>query len=126
MWRAIIWVSSGAAVALAWVALWAMALRALGIWATARTPEERAARKERFQRMGKLRYVVLFGVMGQGIGLGLGMAVAMSLKHGFDWASAAVMVGAMALLFGSFQGLRNWNEQFRKEVPFPPIYPPAK
>jgi hypothetical protein len=113
----------GVAVAFAWLTIWAVTLRAFGITVLTRTPEERAAFKERVQQMGKVRYVLLFGVLGNGIGLGLGIAVAVMLSRGSaDWRLGASLFGAMSLLMGSMNGLRRWNQLFRAEVPFPPVY----
>lgn len=68
-------VTTGVAVALAWGALWAISVRAFGIPVLQRSPEERVARKERILALGKWRYGLIFGVLGQGLKFGLGMVV---------------------------------------------------
>lgn len=115
-------VIAGVAAALAWMAVWVLVLRAFGIPVLKRSPEERALRKERILALGKLRYVLIFGVMGGGFGFGLGMFVAkvVEVHHFIGWFGAAVDF-ALSMI----QGLSTWS-QFRGEVPFPPQYPPQK
>ena len=66
----------GIAVAIAWMATWTIIFRALGIPVFKRGPQERASRKERILQMGKLRYILVFGVLGYGFAFGLGVAIA--------------------------------------------------
>lgn len=61
----------GVAVAFAWMAVWALALRAFGVPLLMRTPEERNASKQHIFQIGKLRYILIFGVLGSGFGYGL-------------------------------------------------------
>jgi hypothetical protein len=91
----------GVAIAFAWMALWAQALRAFGVSVLMRTPEERNARKQRILQMGKLRYILIFGVLGGGVGYGLGISVALMVSRGrYDWGYGATMFGCMALVTG--------------------------
>ena len=117
----------GVAVAIAWIALWAVSLHAFGLPVFNRSPEERAARKERILGLGKLRYVLIFGVLGKGVGFGLGIVVAnmVGRQHFGGWIEAAVHLVLSMVVFGLWSGITTWN-QFRGEVPFPPHYPPQK
>jgi hypothetical protein len=110
--------------ALVWMGIWALVLRAFGIPVLMRTPEERTARKQRILHMGKLRYILIFGVLGSGIGLGLGIAMAFMTAHiSANWREAVVTFAAVSVLGGCFNGMKAWSQPFRTEVPFPPIYP---
>ena len=53
----------GVAVAVVWLAIWTVTLRAFGILVFSRIPEERASRRERLLRLGKLRYILIFGYL---------------------------------------------------------------
>ena len=121
-------VAVGVAVAFAWLALWAVSLHAFGIQAFTlkRRPRERAARKERILAMGKLRYVLIFGVLGNGLAFGLGIVVAnmIGTLHFGRWIRAATELVLSMVLFGWWHGVSTWNQSFRGEVPFPPHYPP--
>ena len=121
-------VTAGVAVAFAWLRLWAITLRAFGIPVLKRSPEERAARKERILAMGKLRYALIFGVLGSGLGFGLGIVVAsvVGTPHFSGWIRAATQLVLSMLLFGLWHGVETWNQSFRGEVPFPPYYPPQQ
>ena len=115
------------AVALVWMAVWALALRAVGIPVSMRTPEERNARKQRIFQMGRLRYILVFGVLGSGFGYGLGISIALMVSRGhYDWGYAAIMFGGISLVVGLMNGVRAWNQLFRVEPPFPPHYPTSK
>lgn len=119
----------GVAIAFAWMAVWALALHALGVPVLMRTPEERNARKQRILQMGKLRYVLIFGVLGSGVGYGLAISIALMVmvsRGHYDWGYGATIFGAISLALGLMNGIRGWNELFRVETPFPPHYPPAK
>lgn len=123
----VISIAIGIAVVGAWMAAWALVLRAFGIPALMRSPEERAARKQRILQMGKVRYVLIFGVLGSGFGFGLGIAAATMMTHdSANWSRAAAIFGGVALLGGCFNGVRGWNQLFHVEAPFPPAYPPLK
>jgi len=77
--------------------------------------------------MGKLRYILVFGVFGFGLAGGLGITVADLLSLDFrGWTSALGKLAMFAVLLGWFQGARTWSEAFRDPVPFPPDYPPPK
>ena len=54
----VISIAIGVAVAAAWMAVWALMLRAFAIPVLMRSPEERAARKQRIFQMGKVRYIL--------------------------------------------------------------------
>jgi len=122
----------GVAVAFAWMAVWVVALRAFGIQVWMPTPESRSAKRLRILQMGKLRYILIFGVLGYGVAYGLGLAVATTIDtrmtgHGHAaWGRAGAIFTAVSLLGACFHGWRNWNYLFRAEVPFPPVYPPLK
>lgn len=120
-------IAAGIAVAFAWLAIWALSLHAFGISAFARQVEDRASRRERIKRMGKLRYILIFGVLGSGLGFGLALVTADFLRHdSFGWISEIVKLAFLTVFFGWFLGARTWSETFRDPVPFPPNYPPAK
>jgi hypothetical protein len=117
----------GIAIALVWLAVWMVTLRAFGILVFSRTPEERAFRRERLLRLGKLRYILIFGVFGYGFAFAAGIAVAGLIGHdSTGWAGAAAKVVLLSLLGGWFQGARTWNETFRSPAPFPPDYASLK
>jgi hypothetical protein len=115
-------VATAVVVAFAWLALWTVCLRAFGIPVLKRSPEERAALKERILAMGKLRYVLIFGVLGNGLGFGLGLGVAnmIGTPHFGRWIRAATQLVLSMILFGLWGGVSKWNRSFRGEVPFPP------
>lgn len=121
-------VMAGIAVAFAWLLLWTIVLRAFGIPALKRSPEVRAARKERILAMGKWLYVLIFGVLGSGVGFGLGIVVAniIATPQFSGWTRAASQLVLSMLFFGLWSGITTWNQSFRGEVPFPPQYPPQK
>ena len=74
--------------------------------------------------MGKLRYILIFGVLGFGLAFGLGIATAGLLEHGLVFNIAKLVLSSV--LFCWFQGARTWSEAFRDPVPFPPNYPPPR
>jgi hypothetical protein len=82
--------------------------------------------------MGKLRYILIFGLLGNAFGMGLGIAASIMMSHhlmwphSVNWGEGAVIFGAAALVSGCLYGLRTWRELFRVAVPFPPVYPPPK
>ena len=126
MHEIVIPIAIGIAVALGWLAMWTFALRAFDIAPLfVRTAQERAARRERIVRMGKLRYTLVFGVFGYGLAMGLGNAIAGVMAHdSLGWRGAAVKLVLWAVLFGWWHGVTTWNTSFRGEVPFPPPSPP--
>jgi hypothetical protein len=120
----------GVAVALAWTAIWAYCLHLFGIAFSAvftRRPEDRASRRERIKEMGKLRYILIFGVLGSGLALGLGITTADLLAHeSHSWGAVVWKLVLLSVLGGWFQGAWTWSENFRDPVPFPPNYLPPK
>jgi len=115
-------IAVGVAVYIAWIALWVLARRAFGIPVLERTSEEPGARRRRILQMGKLRYILIFGVLGNGFAFGLGIAVATMTAHrSANWGRAAAIFGAVSLLGGCFHGVRTWNHLFHTEVSFPPL-----
>jgi hypothetical protein len=117
----------GIAVSLAWLAIWFYSLHVFGIAAFSRQAEDRVRRRERIKQMGKLRYILVFGVLGSGLAFGLGITAADLLEqpsHG--WVSAIAKLVLRSVLFGCFYGATTWSEAFRDPVPFPPNYPPPK
>ena len=129
MLESFISIAVGVAAAFAWLAIWIVVLRAFGIPALIRTQEEHAAKEQRMLQMGKLRYILIFGVLGNGFAYGLGIAIAIAIvtKHGSaNWGEAATILGLVSVVMGSSNGVRTWNNLFRTEVPSPPLYPPPK
>ena len=117
----------GVAVAVVWMAIWAFALHAFGIPVLRRTVEDRAIRRERIKQMGKVRYILIFGVLGYGIPFGLALTTADLLRHDpHDWISAATQFVLISVLAGWFHGAMTWSEHFRNPVPFPPSFPPMQ
>ena len=116
--------STGAvAVAVGWFVLWAIALRAFDIPFFPSSPEERAMRRERIVRMGKVRFILIFGMLGFGLAMGLGLAVADRITGGsVSWLKLVLMI----VLGGWWYGARTWNESYRGEIPFPPAFPPQR
>lgn len=120
----------GVAVALGWMAVWAYGLHLFGIAFSAvfmRRPEDRSRRRERIKRLGKLRYILIFGVLGFGVALGLAITTGELLErksHG--WIAVVEKFTLFSVLVGWFQGAWTWSENFRDPVPFPPNYPPPK
>ena len=77
--------------------------------------------------MGKFRYVLIFGVLGNGLAFGLGIVVVdmISTQHFTGWVRAVTKFVLSMVFFGLCYGVATWD-QFRGEVPFPPHYPPQK
>jgi hypothetical protein len=120
----------GIAIALAWMAIWAYCLHLFGIAFSAvfmRQPEDRARRRERIKRMGKLRYILIFGVLGFGVALGLAITTGDLLaQESHSWVAVVGKLVLLSVLGGWFQGAWTWSENFRDPVPFPPNYPPPR
>ena len=92
-----------------------------------RTPEELASKKQRIPKLGKFRYILIFGVLGNGFALGLGISIALMMSRGhYDWRYGAAMFGAISLVVGLMNGMRGWNQHFGVETPFPPHHPASK
>ena len=120
-------IGAGLAVGLAWMAIWALSLRAFGIAVFSRQAEDRVRRRERIKQMGKLWYILTFGVVGYGLSFGLGITAAGFLDH--DSHGLGFSIGKLvfySVFFGCFHGVRTWSEAFRDPRPFPPVYPPPK
>ncbi|HEX3321237.1 MAG TPA: hypothetical protein VHR84_11080 [Terriglobales bacterium] len=117
----------GIVVGLAWLAIWALLLRAFGIVAFSIQAEESVRRRERIKQMGKFRYILIFGVAGYGLMFGLAMTVAGVLDHDSPGVGFSIVkLLFLSVLVGCFHGVRTWNQAFRDPVPFPPAYPPQK
>ena len=116
----------GVAVALLCLAIWAFGLHVFGIGVFRRTLEKdasRQGRRERLKRMGKLRYVLIFGVFGPGLAFGLAITTADLLDHkSHGWVFAVAKLVLLSALFGWLHGARTWSEVFRDPVPFPPDF----
>lgn len=83
-------IAVGVGVAVGWAAIWTIALRAFDIPFPG-NPEGRASRRERIARMGKRRYILIFGMLGFGLAMGLGTSVAGLVGHNsMDWEGAAI------------------------------------
>ena len=118
---------AGIAVGLAWLSIWALSLRAFGIAVLSRQTEDRVRRRERIKQMGKLWYILIFGVVGYGLAFGLAITAAGFLDHdSHRWGFAIGKLVFLSVLFGCFHGVRTWNDAFRGPVPFPPNYGPPK
>ena len=92
-----------------------------------RRPEDRASRRERIKRMGKLRYILTFGVLGFGFSLGLGITtVDLLAQQSHGWIAVVEKFVLLSVLGGWFQGAWTWSENFRDPIAFPPNYPPPK
>jgi hypothetical protein len=117
----------GIAVGLAWLAIWSYSLQVFGIAAFNRQAEDRAIRRERIKQMGRLRYILVFGVLGSGLAFGLGITTAdLSEQPSRGWVFAIAKLVFSSVLFGCFYGATTWTESFRDPVPFPPNYSPPK
>ena len=118
---------AGIAVGVAWLAIWALSLRSFGIAVFSRWAEDRIRRRERIKQMGKLWYILIFGVAGSGLTVGLAIAAADFLGHiSHGWVSEIGKLVFLSVIVGWFQGARTWSEAFRDPVPFPPNYPQLK
>ena len=119
-------VAIGASVALGWLLLWTVVLRALGIKLPG-PPLDKEVDRQRALEMGKFRYVMIYGVMGWGFAIGLGLGLGMEYgRHPFHWASFGFLFAVMTLGNGVFRGLSSWSKLFQEPVPFPPPLPPLK
>ena len=109
----------------AWVVFWDYLLRAHNIPFLHRKREDRDRRRERLKQLGKLKYFVLFGVLGYGFAFALAMTVANGIRHAFSWTSELLELPFLAVLFGLIYFFQHWDE-IRGPVPFPPNYQPPK
>ena len=116
---------AGSAVGLAWLTIWSYLFRARGFSPLQRKEEDRDKRRELMKQMGKLTYILIFGVLGYGLACGLALTTCDYLwQNEFRWTFALYKLVFSTLLFGCWQGIRSWSQAF--PVPFPPNYPPAK
>jgi hypothetical protein len=126
--RDLISIIVGIAVGFAWLAIWHFVfLHAFGITVLRRKLEDHATRRERMKQLGKLRYILISGVLGVGLSFGLAITAADLVAHySHGWVFAIVKLVLFSVFFGWFNGARTWSEVFRDPVPFPPNYPPLK
>ena len=117
----------GIAVCFAWHVIWFHSLHVFGIAAFSRRAEDSARRRERIKQMGKVRYVLVFGVLGFGLAFGLGITAADLLEQrSRGWVYAVAKFVLITALAGWLHGARTWNDAFRDPVPFPPNFPAPK
>jgi len=122
--RDVVSILAGIAVGVAWLFLSDYLLRARGVPLLQRKADDRARRRERLKEMGKLRYVLQCGVLGYGFAFGLAVTVADYIgRNAFGWTRELSKLVFLAVVFGLFQGFRNWDK-LRDPVSFPPNYPP--
>jgi hypothetical protein len=77
--------------------------------------------------MGKLRYILMFGVLGFGLAMGLATTTVDLLAQGsHSWFAVVEKFVLSSVLAGWFLGACTWSENFRDPVPFPPNYLPPK
>lgn len=125
--RSIGFIVAGIGVGLVWLTLWGFVLRAMGIPFVQRSSEDCANRRERLKRLGRSRYALLLGVLGFGLAFGLAITAADFLwRDSFKWGYELPKLAFLSIVFGLFQGVRNWSEAFRDPVPIPPNYPSPK
>jgi hypothetical protein len=122
--REVLLVMFGITVALVWTAIWTGLLHVLAIAPVSRKVEDQTSARERLNRLGKLNYVVIFGVLGPGLAFGLAMITIYHRHTG--WLSELIKLVLFAVGFGLIQGPWRWHRAFRDPVPFPPVYPPPK
>jgi hypothetical protein len=102
-------------------------LHLFGIAAFSRQTEDHASRRERIKQMGKLRYILIFGVLALDFAFAVAIPVAdLSEQPSHGWVFAIVQLAIPSVFFGCFHGSRIWSEAFRYSVPFPPDYPSPK
>jgi len=103
--REVVFVIFGIAVALVWAAIWTGLLHALGVVPITRKVEDSASKRERLKRLSKLKYVVIFGVLGPGVAFGLAMiAIDLASHHSTGWLSELIKLVLFATVFGLIQG----------------------
>jgi hypothetical protein len=120
-------VLAGIAVGLLWLAIWSGFLHVLGVVPIRRKLEDGSTRRERLKRLGKPKYILIFGVLGSGLGFGLVMiTIDLVGDHSHGLAPELMKLLFSSVFFGLFQGFWGWHNAFREPVPFPPEYPPAK
>ena len=104
-----------------WILLWLLLLRTFGpqplLWKLSKVE-----RRKRMMRMGKLRYLFVYGVFGPGTAWALAMTIFITFDRPHDWYAHCVVLVPSALLLGMFIGIRNWRRTFWEPVPYPPKY----
>ena len=117
----------GVAVALVWIPIWFGLLHVFGMAPPKKKMEDCHTRRERLKRLGKLKYILTYGVLGPGLSFGLGMtAVDLGGNRFRGWPFEFFKFFFCTLCFGLFLGFSRWRRTFSDPVPFPPNYPPAK
>jgi hypothetical protein len=125
--REVVFVIFGIAVALVWAAIWTGLLHVLGVPPVSRKVEHLASTRERLRRLGRLNYIVIFGVLGPGVAFGLAMiSIDFAGHRSTGWLSELIKLVLFAVFFGLIQGPWRWHRAFRDPVPFSPVYPQAK
>lgn len=120
-------VISGIAVGLVWVAIWSGLLRLFDVALVSRKVEGSLRRRELLRSLGKLKYILIFGVFGPGLGFGLTMmTIDLASHRSTGWVPELTKLIFVTACFGLWQGFSAWHKAFRDPVPFPPDYPPAK
>jgi hypothetical protein len=116
---------AGISVSLIWISLWGALLCALGLPSLRRKPTNIANRREATRRLGRLSYLILFGVLGWGLAFGLAMITA-DYVRGDPHALARELskLAFLSIVAGLFSGVSSWSRYH--PVPFPPDYPPQK
>lgn len=110
----------GLAAGCLWLLLWGLVLRAAGIPVYGKSPEQREMRRQRLLRMGRVRYVVVEGILGFGVAFGLAMTVSEFIRHPAEgWIYAVGNFVVFAVVFGLVHSIDGWAK-VRGAVPFPP------
>jgi hypothetical protein len=111
--REVVSVIFGVAVALIWAAIWTGLLHVLGVAPVNRKVEDPASTRERLKRLGKLKYIVIFGVLGPGVAVGLAMITIDFAGHrSTGWLSELIKLVLFAVVFGLIRGLGIGTECF--------------
>ncbi|HZQ67769.1 MAG TPA: hypothetical protein VFA68_04545 [Terriglobales bacterium] len=108
----------GIVVGLVWLAIWTCVLHFFSVTPFGQGKE----RRERLKRLGKLKYVLVVGVLGSGFSFALAMITIDFVSH--RWAGLVSELAKfvfLAIFFGLIMGLWNW-QGVRDPVPFPPDY----
>jgi hypothetical protein len=117
---------AGVAVGIGWLVLLDYFLRRHGVPFFPRKAEDGAGRRERLKQMGRMKYVLVCGVLGYGFAFALALTLAdYDSRNVFGWTREVSKLVFLSVVFGLFQGFRSWGE-IRDPVPFPPNYPPQK
>src|ERR1022692_1872414 len=99
--RVVVLVIFGIAVALVWATLWTGLLHALGVAPVSRKIEDPTSTRERLKRLGKLKYIVIFGILGLGVAFGLAMITIDLADHrSTGWLSELIKLVLFAVFVG--------------------------